>query len=281
MRKQIKQNNGSQFNKKQTKQNKVINWFASVTLMFSVCLGASFSTLALNSEIKNNTAQQDHTEVSEQQVRASALHSQLTYVIENLPNAVFSTVREGWTHDYGLTEGPGLLNTFEYLRSLVPFESLQNDMPMSIFLSGPHYDDQLVLTSKYTFGHYNPEFVKYFGSVVSELLSNKSFVSATKSRMEKYGLLNNLAGLQIIYRMIEKDQASFNKFKSQYQQKLLDGTWPEGGYSFNLPAELNEQYYWNWSETHYYFWVRRDIDGTKELWSPIIDSIIYAYTGRK
>jgi len=53
MRKQIKQNNGSQFNKKQTKQTKVINWFASVTLMFSVCLGASFSTLALNSEIKN------------------------------------------------------------------------------------------------------------------------------------------------------------------------------------------------------------------------------------
>lgn len=278
MRNQIKQKNGNQSTKKQAKS---ISWLASVTLIFSICVGFSFSTLAMVPEAENNTKQLNDSGMSEQQIRESALYSQLTYVIENLPKAVFVTVREGWTHDYGLTEGPGLLNTFEYLRSLVPFESLQNDMPMSIFLSGPHYDNKLVLTSKYTFGHYNPEFVKYFGSVMSELLSNKSFVSATKPMVEKYGVLHNLAGLQTIYRVIEKDQASFNKLKSQYQQKLLDGTWPESGYSFNLPAELNEQYYWNWSESHYYFWVRRDIDGTKELWSPIIDSIIYAYTGRE
>jgi hypothetical protein len=165
----------------------------------------------------------------------------------------------------------------------VPFESLQNDMPMSIFLSGPHYDDQLVLTSKYTFGHYNPEFVKYFGSVMSELLSNKSFVSATKKMVEKYGVLHNLAGLQTIYRLIEKEQATFNKFPTQYEKKRLNGTWVEGSYAYssNLPTELNDNYYWNWAGTHYYFWVRRDIDGTKELWSPIIDSIIYAYTGRE
>jgi hypothetical protein len=278
MRNQIKQKNGNQSTKKQAKS---ISWLASVTLIFSICVGFSFSTLAMVPEAEKNTKQLNDSGMSEQQIRESALYSQLTYVIENLPKAVFVTVREGWTHDYGLTEGPGLLNTFEYLRSLVPFESLQNDMPMSIFLSGPHYDNKLVLTSKYTFGHYNPEFVKYFGSVMSELLSNKSFVSATKPMVEKYGVLHNLAGLQTIYRVIEKDQASFNKLKSQYQQKLLDGTWPESGYSFNLPAELNEQYYWNWSESHYYFWVRRDIDGTKELWSPIIDSIIYAYTGRE
>lgn len=279
MRDQIKPNNASQFNKKYTKQTKLTTWLASATLIFSISF--SFPTLAMKPVNKDNNAQLNNSDMPEQQVEQSGLHSQLTYVIGNLPKATFSTVREGWTHDYGLINAPGLLNTFEYLRSLVTFESLQNDMPMSIFLSGPHSDSQLVLTSRFTFGHYNPEFVKYFGSVVSEVLSNKSFVSATKPMMEDYGILNNLVGLQIIYRVIEKDQASFNKLTSQFQQKLLNGTWPESGYSFNLPKELNDNYYWNWSEADYYFWVRRDVDGTKELWNPIINSIIYAYTGKE
>lgn len=205
------------------------------------------------------------------------LSDEIKNVIYNLDRAKFNPVRKGWQFDYGFSSGTGMLNTFEYLRSLMSFAFLQNMLPMNIYLSGPHSSDQLDLTNPNDFGHYNPEFVRYFHSVIASIISDRSFITSTQEMMNKYGIITNLKGLQDIYRLIEQDRNSFQKYKSEYQQLLHEHKWPEGGYRDHLPKELDQDKYWNWSETNYYFWIRRDIDGTMELWINIINDILDAY----
>jgi hypothetical protein len=44
-----------------------------------------------------------------------------------------------------------------------------------------------------------------------------------------------------------------------------------------IPEQIYSEYYWNWSETSYHFWVRRDIDKTIDLWIAIISDVLDAY----
>lgn len=213
-------------------------------------------------------------------IENSELYSQVQLVINNLDRAEFFPIRVGWAYDYGLKDGAGLLNTYEYIRSLITYETLQSILPMDIFIEGPHSKKQLELNSRFTFGHYNPEFVKYFSTVLSHLLSNQMFVDSTKGLMEEYGILDKLEKLQQIYYITDEEPEIFNKYKLQYQEMLNNKTWPADsyeGYRAHLPESLDTSYYWNWAETNYYFWIRRDIDGTLPLWISMIDSVTNAY----
>ncbi|HHW80087.1 MAG TPA: hypothetical protein GX746_00070, partial [Bacteroidales bacterium] len=59
--------------------------------------------------------------------------------------------------------------------------------------------------------------------------------------------------------------------------RIKDETWEEGGYREMIPEQIYSEYYWNWSETSYHFWVRRDIDETIDLWTAIISDVLDAY----
>lgn len=204
-------------------------------------------------------------------------------VAKGLDKAKFMPVRVGWKFDYGLDNDAGLLNTYEYLRSIVSFKTLQGAVPLKIYLSGPHTDGKLNLKSKYTFGHYNPAFVEYFHAQVDKVISNKTFVYATRDEMVKYGLINKLKKLKQIYQYIAHNRTEFRKFKVNYKAMLENKTWPSNeydGYRKYLPQTLNCEKYWNWAETDYYFWIRRDMDGTKKLWIGVIDDILNAYASK-
>lgn len=205
------------------------------------------------------------------------LEQAIANVITNMDQAKFMPVRSpAWQYDYGL-DGGGILNTYEYLHSLVSFEELQNLLPMDIYLSGPHDRSDLNLTSRDSFGHYNPEFVHFFHQAVNQILSEREFVNTTHDMVDRY-LLGLLERLQRIYIHIEENPEEFQQFKRNYAQQLAAGTWPEGGYYENMPDSLNSDEYWNWSETAYYFWIRRDLDGTAEQWIDIINTILSAYS---
>lgn len=201
---------------------------------------------------------------------------EISYVVRNLENAEFNPVRQGGQYDYGFSGG-GMLNTFEYLRSLSTYEMFQNLVPEKIFSSGPHSATELKLTEKYSFGYYNPRFVNYFHEGVKQLISDEAFVASTHGMMEEFGFIYKLSKLREIYRFIDKNNDEFNQLKAQYQEMLVDQTWPTNGYRNYLPANFDNDYYWNWAETAYYFWVRREIDNTKELWIGVIDDLLHAY----
>jgi len=208
--------------------------------------------------------------------KKSKIDPALRYVLSNLNSAEFTPIRTGWTFNYGFDDG-GTLNSFEYIRSLISYEELQKESPLKIFLKGPHTSTNLNLKSQNSFGYYNPKFVKQLHENLKWILSNEAFVHLTRSGIEEFNILRKLRGYLEIYSIIENDQAEFNRLRSNFLEKLEKGEWSDYDYRSYLPAQLEMSDYWNWSETVYYFWVRRDIDGTKELWHKMIMDFITAY----
>ena len=200
----------------------------------------------------------------------------LTYIAENLDAATFLPIRVGWAFDYGFKEG-WLLNKFEYVRSLVNYKDFQAMLDYPIYLSGPHSKEALNLSSKSSFGYYNPKFVTELRKSVLTMMNNKAFITHTKPLFEKYGILEFLIKHKEIYDLTQQNPEEFNKIKSDYLKAIKSKTLEEGAYRSMLPEQLNSDYYWNWSETSYHFWVRRDIDKTKDLWISLISKVLKAY----
>lgn len=201
----------------------------------------------------------------------------VTNVVLHLDQARFQPVRKGWDFDYGFQGGAGMLNTYEYLRSLCSYEDLQSMLPMQIYRRGPHTADSLDLNSPFDFGRYNPEFVAHFHATVRTLLENDAFIAASRGGMRKHGLLEKLERLREIHEYIEGAPEEFAQFKKQFEASIADKTWGKGEYRDRMPKALDTDRYWNWSESAYYFWVRRDLDGTKEGWINVINDILRAY----
>lgn len=213
-------------------------------------------------------------------INTKPLISEISYVIQRLDKATFHPVRQEWVYDYGFAPDSGMLNAYEYLRTITSFESFQAILPMSIYIQGPHTAKELDLTNQYDFGHYNPEFIIYLHSALKSLMSNEAFIKATLSDMQKYGLIEKLSRLQEIYYYADTHPDDFDYYKEQYKQSLATQNWPADGYRNFLPEDFNSSHYWNWSESVYYFWIRRDIDGTKLLWISVINDVL-SYYGNK
>ncbi len=197
-------------------------------------------------------------------------------VLSNLKNAKFKPIREGWTFDYGFDDG-GTLNSFEYIRSLMTYSQFQKKSPVEIFLKGPHTNTTLNLNSQNSFGHYNPEFVKLLHTSINKLIHDKDFINTTRSSLTKFKIIDKLKGYIKVYNIIQENQSEFNKIKSEFVDLIETNKWDSYYYREKLPSILNTSDYWNWSETNYYFWIRRDIDDTKDKWHQIILDVITAY----
>lgn len=210
-------------------------------------------------------------------MNSDPLKQKVSTVIQQLEKAKFQTVRTEWAHDYGFAPDTGMLNTYEYLISLLSFEDLQAGLGVNIFTHGPHHLKGLDLTNKLQFGHYNPKFVLLFHSAVKQIINDKQLLTSTKASMTTYGLLTKLERLRWIYHYIEANKPEFDDIVADYQLNLAAKSWPEHHYKNAMPEKLHSAEFWNWSEMVYHFWVRREIDGTKELWIEVINDILYAY----
>ena len=211
-----------------------------------------------------------------QQKTETDVENALKYIAENLDDATYSPIEGGSRFDYGLKEG-WLLNKFEYVRSLLTYKDFQAMLDYPIYLSGPHTKDELNLNSEYTFGHYNPKFVTLLHKCALSITSNKAFINNTKPLLEEYGILEFLTKHKEIYEITQQYPDDFNQIKSDFSKGIKNKTWEEGGYRDMIPEQIYTDYYWNWSETSYHFWVRRDIDKTKDLWIGLISDVLNAY----
>ena len=208
--------------------------------------------------------------------KSPEIENTLIYLAENLGRAKFNPIRTEWKFDYGFKDG-ALLNKFEYIRSLVTYPAFQAELKYPIYLSGPHTSDELELKSKYTFGHYNPKFVAQLRKTASVVMGKKDFISKTKPLLEEFDILDFLRKYKEIYIITQKYPDEFKKIKLDYLKGIQEKNLPEGAYRRMVPSLLDSEEYWNWSETSYHFWLRRDLDNTKDIWYGLVTDILTAY----
>ncbi len=81
-----------------------------------------------------------------------------------------------------------------------------------------------------------------------------------------------------MYEITQENPDDFNKKKSLLLKGIKDENWEEGNNYWGMhPEQLDSEYYRQWGETSYDFWVRRDIDNTKDLWIGLISDVLNAY----
>lgn len=219
----------------------------------------------------------DKVKASEQGVLTSPeIQNFIKYLAENLDNAKFAPIRQGSQFDYGFRDG-WLLNKYEYIRSLLTYNDFQSKLKISIYLSGPHTQDELNLNSKYSFGHYNPKFLILLRKSVLQMMSQEDFITITKPLLKKFNILEFIKKNKDVYEITQKYPEEFNSIKLNYLKGIQNKTLLEGSYRDLIPSLLNSEDYWNWSETSYHFWIRRDIDNTKDLWIELLNDVLSGY----
>jgi hypothetical protein len=227
--------------------------------------------------IKENEPKIDPTRAFDKEISTSPeINNAIKHLAENLDSAKFAPIRQGWQFDYGFRDG-WLLNKFEYLRSLLTYKDFQSKFKHPIYLSGPHTRDNLNLNSNYSFGHYNPKFLALLHKSVLQIMSEKDFITFTKPLLEKYNILEFFKKNKDIYEITQKYPDAFDRIKLDYIKKIQNKTLSAGEYRDLRPSMLNSEDYWNWSETSYHFWIRRDIDSTKDLWIELINDVLNGY----
>lgn len=198
--------------------------------------------------------------------------------------AVKAAIRKSWTDMYEskFTEsepdcvfdyGPkGMRNTYCYAKSVLSYEKLVGLSGIKPFVSGPHTENALNLTSKNDFGRYNIEFVRWLNDNLIPAVEDDKFKWVAEPIYNQY-FRGTARIYYITYHMLVSDKPFFenetDKFKTALANDSLDEYWPYQ-YSDFLDDSVyprfvdDDFYYGNVTGCAVAFWIRRNADGTHE-----------------
>jgi hypothetical protein len=148
----------------------------------------------------------------------------------------------------------------------------------TVFIDGPHGEDPDYSATDRA-GAYNPEFVSRAVEAVRALAGDSARVERTRGAFERQ-LQRQVVTYWLVYQAIHRDPAWYGQFKSKYAASMGTPNSTFVGYDdLNVMNEAFDAIGLSWYEadTAAYFWVRRDLDGTAELWREAIEALLAAY----
>jgi hypothetical protein len=163
-----------------------------------------------------------------------------------------------------------------FLSGLSNFKQLESISGVPVFKSGPH-SDYLDLNSKKSFGHYNPQFLKWVSEKVMPILLAPSFRKANQGIFDDYLKVPALTFYKSFYFAMSNPE-NFSKMIKLYETKLNSPNgFTEGAYPLFREAADNI-----WDPLHcdseaVLFWVRRSIDGSFRSFSGMLLQILDVY----
>ena len=207
---------------------------------------------------------------------ADTLYTTAEKILNNLGNTQHQPFDKDWAYDYGFAPGTGIKNTFEHIRSLVSYSELQALLPFEIYTSGPHSRTELDLENTQDFGRYNLQFVENLEVGLSSLVENEDWLRSVAPKLRDTGLIEKLERFAEMHEYIENNFPEFENIRDIYADKVAEGTWPQGGHYQYLPNKLSGEKYWYWGDDTYFFWLRRDLDGTRIDFYNIVTTLLNA-----
>lgn len=185
----------------------------------------------------------------------------------------------------------GMRNVYDHLLTFGTYAQLSKHFGGKIFLSGPHSETRLDLNNNYTFGHYNPEFIKWLKSNISFILANPSFVRLTTPLVEKY-LGKQLMLYYQSYEYLYHNPKMQEIIKEHYLEAMKSTQIESQHYNtlsyIFLRGEKNNPIFIMMSRLRLiigghaaasacYFWIRRIIDGTSKDFFGLLLEVFKAY----
>jgi len=218
------------------------------------------------------------------------MNSKLQIIIKNTLNNLDKLRYTGRDFDYELGNG-GINVAYYYLASYLSYEKLSTLIENPVFLHGPHKNHELDGDNRFSFGHYNPEFLKEINTNISFILDNKVFVNSTRNSFLKY-FGTNLKVLIEMYDYLKNNdtevEKSVNIFKYCLETKDLAGHYDCGikatqrntifDNAGNIAGKYDSKDFYGWGGDRLSsFWMRRYADGTHKEMYKILQLFKTAY----
>ena len=180
----------------------------------------------------------------------------------------------------------GIQIAYYHLATFLSYKTLANLSPYPVFLSGPHGEANLNLNSGQTFGHYNPQFLRWLQDHLIEVLDDARFIEFTRDNFLTY-LGDTTKTYWATYTTLNRHPEEFNTLLADYQERLQNRSVPDS-YYYNIAwgensdryeslKKLNASYNTNVIAPAVYFWLRRRIDGTDSLVFSMLEYVLNAY----
>lgn len=195
----------------------------------------------------------------------------------------------------------GLQNLWCHRPARLTLEAIAKNAAVDIFKSGPHSKTDLVTDSRYEFGHYNPEFVKWLVEKVPPSPRDSATQKLTQPAYDKH--LKPLA--EIFWKTLQKAKAEpdcFNHEKTAYADliakkklpesyyerwfyfmnpkycaKAKTGLGPMDGFDYFSKNGFDGGVDGNVTKTVVGFWLRRSMDGTMDPFAEGLTKLITSY----
>lgn len=213
------------------------------------------------------------------------------------PSRAVATVAEAWLNlptsgngcgdelgfDYGLDGG--MRNFYCRALSIFPWWRLTSVAPAP-FVSGPHREHRLVLDAKQSFGHYNPEFVRWASKALVPAAGDAALRKKTQPIYDAQ--VRTLARLYFqVWRVASKDPKWLSAERTRYRDAIARG----GGDWNDADVELYETMLgtsgsdWGGNDPNLVrsatlWWLRRSIDETAPLWLEGLERLLSTYDAK-
>ena len=167
-----------------------------------------------------------------------------------------------------------------HLSHFMTYADLQSYLGFPIFLKGPHSNRDLDWKSLYSFGHYNPEFVKWISEAMIPGATDSNFLRITQAIYDSS--IKPLARTTYkVHQIMELHDSNSEELK----EELVDFLQTRKGeydierfYSYLEDHGINDTGYdGNVVKTCVGFWLRRRIDGTKKDFFQGLVKLLKAY----
>jgi hypothetical protein len=191
----------------------------------------------------------------------------------------------------------GMRNFHCHLRTKISWAALQALAGVPVFLSGPHTQRHLELSSRTSFGHYNPEFVRWLGASFIPAASDPTFRAATQRVYDRY--VRPLARASYVsHQKLHGNRAYLKSEASGLLRQLATGRSDASPYEkyffFMNPKFLDHADQTSWLMDHgmdggwdgnvvntcVAFWIRRSIDGTDGEFFAALERLLATYDAR-
>ena len=172
--------------------------------------------------------------------------------------------------------------TGSHLASLVSLRTVNAMLPCELYVSGPHTIGNWDLYNDDDFGHYNPDAIRYLSNLADRVLSDKTFVKATKPIVSNY-LQRQMFILLTLHEALDDPEVCpsrsavlFDVMMHKGYVSFLDNG---AGKNFLNKVDINDDtyVYSSYKDMFLYFWARREADGTSNLFYQALKKIYTTY----
>jgi hypothetical protein len=189
----------------------------------------------------------------------------------------------------------GMLVTYCHMLSIVGWDRVLAEAPRPIFLAGPHPEGTLDHQNPTTFGHYNPEFVRWLHHQLIPAARDAAFREQTQPLYDQF--LQPLARIfYLTHEKLARDPRScMTQELREYQAAMARA---EQYYYERWFFFMNDAFCAHAGDPNYFynngfdggvdgnvvksavgFWLRRELDGTRALFFDALVTLLESYDG--